>query len=64
MIPVGPVYASPRRSWARGSSPTPSGCTARTGAAADAMTLFRHSITYLGLLFAAVAVDTVVRFGA
>ena len=30
---------------------------------ARAMALFRYSLVYLALLFAAVAVDTLVRFG-
>jgi protoheme IX farnesyltransferase len=34
------------------------------GRPAVAMALFKHSISYLALLFAAVAVDTLVRFGA
>jgi protoheme IX farnesyltransferase len=35
----------------------------RTGTAAAAMSLFRYSVAYLALLFAAVAVDTLLRFG-
>jgi protoheme IX farnesyltransferase len=35
----------------------------RTGTAASAMALFKFSLAYLALVFAAVAVDTVVRFG-
>lgn len=35
----------------------------RTGSASDAMKLFHFSITYLTVLFAAMAVDIVVRFG-
>ena len=35
----------------------------RTGTTGAAMSLFRYSIAYLALLFAAVAVDTLVRLG-
>ena len=43
-----------------------SGCLALCGAirsAAMAMRVFSYSITYITLLFAAIAVDTLVRYG-
>ena len=42
-----------------------SGCLAlrRNPVAAEAMQVFRYSITYVTLLFAAIAVDTLVRYG-
>jgi heme O synthase-like polyprenyltransferase len=35
----------------------------RSGTRAAAMSLFRYSIVYLGLLFVSVGLDTLLRFG-
>ena len=62
--PVGPVYltaAAALGAWFVGDAVA---LHRSDGRPAAAMRMFRDSITYLGLLFAAVAADTVVRFGA
>jgi protoheme IX farnesyltransferase len=35
----------------------------RSGSTAAAMSLFRYSVVYLGLLFVSVGLDTLLRFG-
>ncbi|MEX2458115.1 MAG: UbiA family prenyltransferase, partial [Actinomycetota bacterium] len=62
--PVGPVYLTAAAVLGAWFVADAVALHRSDGRPAAAMRMFRDSITYLGLLFAAVAADTVVRFGA